>query len=435
MRQSVRRWAALAVVLLAGVVGVAVVWPILRDLQGNDDRVQAVDPAAPLAVPDATQIARGAYLARVGHCAGCHTAPGGAPYAGGRGIETPFGTVYASNLTPDDTTGLGRWSAGDFWRALHHGRSRDGRLLSPAFPYPEFTRVQRDDADAIYAYLRTLTPVERPNLPHALRWPYGSQVALAVWRWRYFQPAQPDALAPQPGQTPAWQRGRYLVQGLGHCASCHAARDAWGGPRQAGDAGQALVLQGWRAPSLHRPDEAGVQAWPMADVVALLKTGVSPQASVQGPMAEVVFGSTQYLAEADAQAMAEYLRSLPVPTRSTGAAAAPSAAYAAQKRLGERVYRDHCVRCHGEQGEGALNAYPALAGNRAVQAADPQNLLRTLVLGGYPPATAGYPRPYGMPPFGPLLNDAELAAVGTFLRQSWGHQAAAVTALQVQRAR
>lgn len=425
MTGRVVRWGAVAAVSLLLLAVVTLAIPILRDLhsRGEVRALASREPANP------AQVDRGAYLARVGHCAGCHTAPGGAPYAGGRGIETPFGTVYAANLTPDETTGLGRWSGDDFWQALHHGRSRDGRLLNPAFPYPNTTLVRREDADAIYAYLRTLTPVTRRNTAHALRWPYDSQLALAVWRRLYFQPG---TFEPQPGRSAEWNRGSYLVNGLGHCAACHGARDVLGGQRRGDWSGRGLALQGWQAPSLHRPDEAGVQAWPLADVVALLKTGVSPQAGVQGPMAEVVFGSTQHLDEADVQAMAVYLRSLPAQAPPV---ASPVVADAAQMRLGAQVYREHCARCHGEQGEGALNAYPALVGNRAVVAPEPQNLLRTLMLGGYLPATAGHPRPYGMPPFGPVLSDAELAAVSTYLRQSWGHRAAPVTALQVQRAR
>jgi len=193
------------------------------------------------------------------------------------------------------------------------------------------------------------------------------------------------------------------------------------------------ALQGWYAPSLHDAGQAGVQTWPLADTVALLQTGRSAQASVQGPMAEVVYGSTQYLSAPDLQALAVYLHSLPVRPAAAVTAVAPSDT--AQLRLGGQVYQDRCARCHGEQGEGAAGAYPALAGNRAVTAAQPHNLLRTLLLGGYLPATAGNPRPYGMPPFGPVLNDAEVSAVSSYIRQSWGNQGSAVSVLQAQQAR
>src|SRR5262249_17737173 len=161
-------------------------------------------------------VARGAYLAKAGDCAACHTERGGAPYSGARGIDTPFGTVYAPNITPDMETGIGNWSAADFWRAMHNGRSKDGRLLYPAFPYADFTLVTREDSDALYAYLRSVPAVRQPNKPHALRFPYDQQVSLAVWRALYFRPA---VYAPDPGKSQDWNRGAYLVRGLGHCAA------------------------------------------------------------------------------------------------------------------------------------------------------------------------------------------------------------------------
>ena len=235
--------------------------------------------AAPTAgTPD--QIARGRYLATAGNCQGCHTVPGGAPYAGGRAIDTPFGAVLTSNLTPDDATGLGTWSADHFWRALHHGRSRDGRLLYPAFPYPNYTHVTRADSDALYAYLRSLPPVARANSPHTLRFPFDTQAALAVWRALFFSPG--GTLA-DPSQDADWHRGAYLVQGLGHCNACHSARNLLGGTSGGLDLGGGLIpVQNWYAPSLTSPDEAGVADWATADVVALLRDGVSPRAGCWG---------------------------------------------------------------------------------------------------------------------------------------------------------
>lgn len=371
-------------------------------------------------------VVRGAYLALAGNCAGCHTAPGGAPYAGGRGIDTPFGTVYAGNLTPDAATGLGAWSAGDFWRALHNGRSRDGRLLYPAFPYPDMTQTTREDADALFAYLRTLTPVAQAPRPHALRAPFDTQVALALWRALYFRPGvyEPDAT-----RSAEWNRGAYLVRGLGHCASCHAPRNLLGATRDAqGLGGGAIPVQGWVAPSLAAADAAGVQRWPLDDVVALLRTGVSPQGSALGPMAQVVMRSTQHLDDADLRAMATYLQSLPA---QAAARAAPPAPDPASMARGERLYGDHCADCHGPQGQGAAGAYPALAGNRSVQLDDPANVVRVIVEGGFAPATDGHPRPYGMPPFGHRLNRAEIADVATYVRNAWGQRAGAVRELDV----
>ena len=218
-------------------------------------------------------IARGEYLAQAGDCIACHTARGGVPYAGGRGIETPFGTVYAPNLTPDPQTGLGRWSASDFWRALHNGRSRDGRLLYPVFPYPNYTRVVRADSDAMYAYLRSLPPVVQASPPHTLGFPFNLQASLAIWRALYFKPGVYTA---DPARPAEWNRGAYLVEGLGHCNACHSSRNALGAPVGPLDlAGGLIPVQNWYAPSLTGGDESGVADWETHDVVAMLKTGVS----------------------------------------------------------------------------------------------------------------------------------------------------------------
>lgn len=396
----------------------------------------------PVAVNSTPQlVAQGALLARAGNCAACHTTRGGAPLAGGRAILTPFGAVYGGNLTPDRATGLGAWSADDFWRALHHGESRDGRWLSPAFPYPNFTRVSRSDSDALYAYLRSVPPVVQANKPSELRFPFNTQLALGVWRLFFFSTGefQPDAV-----QSAEWNRGAYLVSGLGHCSACHAPRNALGAGSQdlLALGGGELPLQRWWAPSLRSPHEAGVADWPLGDVVALLRDGVSPQATVMGPMAEVVAGSTQHLPEADLRAMATFLKALPQ-DRAAPPAAEP--ANALTLKLGREVYGQHCADCHGEQGQGvplsgrtgpgAPLAYPALAGNRAVTQASPLNALRMVLVGGYAPSTAGNPRPWGMPPLGPTLSDTEVAAVVSYIRQSWGHSASAATVLQAQQAR
>ena len=387
------------------------------------------DDAAPsTGTPE--QVARGRYLATAGNCQGCHTAPGEAPWAGGRPIETPFGAVHTSNLTPDPDTGLGRWSADHFWRALHHGRSRDGRLLYPAFPYPNYTHVTREDSDAIYAYLRTLPPVARPATPHALGFPFDTQAALAVWRALFFTPG---GSLHDASRDAAWNRGAYLVQGLGHCNACHSARNLLGGTSGVLDLSGGLIpMQNWYAPSLTSPDEAGVADWPSADVVALLRDGVSPRGAVLGPMAEVVQNSTQHLDAADLHAMATYLQALP--QQATDAHARLVAPTEDDTR-GARLYADHCAACHGTSGEGIPGAYPALAGNRAVTLDPPANLVRVVLLGGYAPATAGNPRPFGMPPFATVLSEDDVAAVLTHVRTHWGNAGTPVSALEVHRYR
>jgi mono/diheme cytochrome c family protein len=386
---------------------------------------EAKPDQAPIAATPAL-IERGAYLARAGNCMGCHTQRGGAPYAGGRAIATPFGDVFAPNLTPDPATGLGQWSGADFWAALHNGRSKAGRLLTPAFPYTNYALVTRDDADALFAYLQSLPAVVLANRPHELRFPYNTQPALAVWRALYFRPA---VFKPDAARSAEWNRGAYLTQGLGHCNACHAPRNSLGATQDAADfSGGMLTSLAWYAPSLHDPAEAGVAAWSAPALRQWLKTGSNAHSSALGPMSEVILGSTQYLNDADLSAMAAYLQSLPqhaVPT------AAPKRPEQGLRELGQSLYADHCARCHGEQGQGIDGAYPALAGNRSVQMQNPANLLRIIQRGGFAPATAGNPRPYGMPPFAGILSEQEQAALASFVRNAWGNRAADVRPLDV----
>ena len=430
--------------LILGVIGLlAAAAALLWFLNSRDESDLSAPVAA--ALPSASMLQRGAYLARAGNCMGCHSARGGEPYAGGRGIDTPFGTVFTSNLTPDAATGIGSWSPAQFWRAMHNGRSRDGRLLYPAFPYTSFTQVTREDSDALHAYLKTLAPVVQTNRAHALRFPYQSQAALAVWRALYFSPGvyKTDA-----SHNAEWNRGAYLAAGLGHCSACHTARNAMGATDGLSLAGGLIPVQNWYAPSLVAPHEAGVGGWRTEDIVSLLKKGVSAGASVNGPMADVVMGSTQHLSDADLGALAQYLKTLPAPPPPSEiaryldiavAAISPSPRVAtvpaAVTARGAKLYDKHCAQCHGDTGQGVANAYPALAGNRAVLMAQSANLVQMVLNGGFAPATAGNPRPFGMPPFVLLLDDNEVAAVLTHIRSNWGNQASAVSALEVNRIR
>ena len=418
-------WTGLGGLVLAGLLLAYVALTQFRAPQA------ASTPRNTPTVPAMEAVQRGAYLARIGNCALCHTAPGGASYAGGKGIPTPFGTVYTSNLTPHPDAGLGRWSAEDFWQAMHNGRSRDGHLLYPAFPYTSFTQLAREDSDALLAFLQTLPAADQPNQPHALRWPYSSQWALAVWRAVNFAPAEPAAQA--PAQTDALLRGAYLVNGLGHCNECHGARNVWGAPdlRQT-LSGATLPQSLWYAPSLRAANEGNVAAWTLKDTVALLTTGANRHATTSGPMAEVVHHSTQYLQAADAEAMARYLAQLPETPR---AAATPYNTVAANLTLGARLYEAQCAQCHGKQGEGQADAYPALAGNRAVQMTPSNNLVLTVLQGGYGPATQGRPQPHGMPPFVLALSDAELASVLSYIRNAWGNQAPALSEFDINKFR
>ena len=419
--------------LLAGVVAIVIAAAAFMAVVDTTERDEP--PPANASRSAEAQIALGRYLALAGNCAGCHTARGGAPYAGGRAIATPFGNVYASNLTSDPATGLGLWTAADFWRALHHGKSRDGKRLYPAFPYPNYTRVTRDDADALFAYLRTLAPVSQPNREHDLRFPYNQRWLLAGWRALYFKPGVYQATS---GQDAEWNRGAYLVQGLGHCNACHTGRDAFGGSNLKADlAGGMIPMLNWYAPSLTSDVEAGLGNWEVAHIVELLKTGVSARGAVFGPMSEVVYKSLQHLADSDARALAVYLKSLPQTPAPADPGGPPVAPPEMQRvmTLGATLYDRNCKECHGVDGNGTPPAYPPLAGNRALTMRSAVNPIRMVLNGGFPPGTAGNPRPYGMPPFRPTLNDDEVAAVVSYIRNSWGNRAGLVSPLEVDRFR
>lgn len=400
-------------------------------LASRDD---AGPPARAGAFSAEQQRSRGAYLALAADCMACHTARGGAPYAGGRLLATPFGAMHTPNITPDREHGIGNWSADDFWRALHHGVSKDGRLLYPAFPYTNYTRMPREDSDALYAYLQSLAPASASNLPHQLRFPYNQQLLLAGWRALYFRPGVYRADA---GKSVEWNRGAYLVQGPAHCSACHSPRNWLGASEGETLAGALLPMQGWYAPSLTAAHEAGLQHWPQQQIVQLLKTGVNApaHASVSGPMAEVVSRSLQHLDETDLHAMAQYLQSLPVSSKAAPPTGDTSVVLPAFLAAGEKLYRQHCADCHGSTGRGQAPAYPALAVNRALTMEQTVNPIRMVLNGGFAPATGGNPRPYSMPPFGPVLSDVEVAQVLTYVRASWGNQASPVSASDVNQYR
>jgi len=378
---------------------------------------------------------RGAYLARAGNCMGCHTMRGGKPYAGGRRLNTPFGEFVTPNLTPDNDTGIGQWNEDDFWQAMHHGQSRDGRYLYPAFPYTEYTKVTRQDSDAIFAYLRALSPVTQINPSHKIRSPYDNQFLLFLWRAWYFKEG---VYEPVGSKSEEWNRGAYLVEGLGHCNACHTSRNVWGASKDDKLTGGEIMGTYWYAPSLISPLEAGMGDWSIDAIVELLSTGIISHAVTSGPMATIVRQSLQHLSADDMRAMAVYLQSIgKKETGSQSPKKIPEMPEAVRKylALGELVYEKHCQDCHGESGQGVPNIYPPLAGNRSVTMTSPLNTIRSVLYGGYPPSTKGNPRPYGMPPYQHIIRDTEIAQVVSYIRNAWGNLGSLVSHLDVDQSR
>ena len=375
---------------------------------------------------DQSQIAEGEYLARAGDCIACHTNPGDALFAGGLPMPTPFGTLYSTNITPDSATGIGTWNADQFYGALHSGRFRDGGLMYPAMPFGSYTKVTRADSDAIFAYLRSVPPVHRQNTPDDLRFPYNNRSLILGWRTLYFNEGE---YQPNPANSAAWNRGAYLVEGLGHCGMCHTPINALGG-NEASQAfqGGLIPMQNWYAPSLTSNKEAGLGDWSIDEIVDLLRTGVSDRGAVYGPMAEVTHDSLQYLNDADVRAMAVYLKSLgegaPLDAEITNIPAHESSLLLS---FGQTVYATQCATCHRSDGHGMPPEYPPLAGNPSIQMQSAVNPIRMVLNGGFPPGTHGNPQPYGMPPFAQRLSDDEVAAVVTYIRAAWGNHGTAVS--------
>ena len=382
-----------------------------------------------------SQVVRGEYLARIGDCFACHTLRGGQPYSGGLEMATPFGSLYTTNITPDPETGIGKWTSDDFWRALHEGKSKDGSLLYPAMPYTNYTKVTREDSDAMYAYFRSIKPVRNANRANGLGFPYNQRELMLGWRTLYFKAGE---YQDDPKQSKEWNRGAYLVEGLGHCNACHSTRNMLGAVKAGDDVSGGLIpVQNWYAPSLTSNRETGLGLWDVKEIVDLLRTGVSARGAVFGPMSAVVQHSLQETSLGDLTAMAVYLKS----RAQTSAPAEPpqveptAPQTAAMMTQGAKLYETHCKNCHQADGKGVPRIYPPLANNQSIMMRFPINPIRVVLNGGFPPSTEGNPRPYGMPPFYQELNDDEVAAVVTFIRQSWGNRAQPVSPAEVGKGR
>jgi len=365
----------------------------------------------------AEQIARGRYLVRAADCAACHTSATGAPFAGGVPLDSPFGKFYGTNITPDKEHGIGKWSADDFYKALHDGVAPDKRLY-PAMPYTSYRGLSRGDTDAMYAYLMQLKPVAVPNRPHELQFPYNQRSALAGWNMLFLHDKLADA---STGQSDAWQRGRYLSNALGHCAECHTPRAAFG------RLDLSMPLAGSALGRVAAPDisPAGLVArgWTAADLQTFFATGIAPQGSAFGEMHPVVHLSSQYLNQGDLAAMATYLLG---DKPAAPQAAKPVSADAAQLAPGRQHYLAVCAGCHGREGEGKPHVAVSMAGNSTVRNADPRNLLVSILDGIEAQRFPGLERMQDMPGFARRMSDAELAQLANYLRATYGGQPADV---------
>lgn len=419
-------WIFLAIVAILVVV---IVVGLLRPPRLGAQPVVAVAPAAllvqpvPANLPNADQVRRGQRLVVLGDCMSCHLAPGGQAFAGGLGLNTPFGVIYSSNITPDPDTGIGRWTPDQFYRALHEGVGGRGQKLYPAFPYPWFTKVSRADSDAIFAYLKTVPAVHYAPPANRLAFPLGFRPLVGGWNMLFFRKTgfQFDSR-----QSAEWNHGAQIVNGLGHCTACHSPKNAFGAEKT-GEAFHGGVTDDFVAVDLTGNQRTGLGGWSVDDIAEYLKTGRNAHAAAGGPMADVITYSSALMSDADRHAIAAYLKSLPA----SPSPAVPAPDAGAMKR-GAAIFSDVCSACHLENGVGQSRLFPPLGHNAVVQQTDPTSVLHLILAGGRVGPSPHAPTPLAMPSFAWKLTDPEIADLATYLRNSWGNQAPPVSPKQVQ---
>lgn len=392
----------------------------------------------------AQEVQLGAYIAKAGDCIACHTAPGGKPFAGGLPMPLPIGTIYSSNITPDPTNGIGKYSFEEFDRAVRQGVAPGGKHLYPAMPYPSYAKISPADMKALYAYfMQGVAPVAQANRPSSMIWPLSIRWPLAIWNWMYA--SDDKVFRPDPKQSAQWNRGAYLVEGLGHCGACHTPR---GIAMQelalsANGANGQLFLSGakienWYASNLRSNAVGGLGSWTAADIVQLLKTGRNGNGAAVGSMTLVIEHSTQHLTDADLQAVAAYLKSLtPAPDAGKSTAPASAAPVKSQpdlKSAGSLAYAQYCATCHQFDGQGVAGVFPSMVGNPTVESRDALNLIHVILKGGSMARTEHAQR-FTMPAFEAVLNDRQVADIATFVRSSLGNRGAAVSATEVAKVR
>lgn len=404
------------------------------------------DYAADLTAEQRTLVERGRYVARLGDCVACHTGSKTAPMAGGLALETPFGKLYSTNITPDKATGMGGYSFAQFDRAMRKGVAADGRNLYPAMPYPSYAKMTEDDMQALYAYLmQGVTPVQAANQPSEMGFPFNQRWGLSLWNWLFLDDTP---FQPQAAQSAEWNRGAYLVQGLGHCGACHTPRGiAFQEKTMTGEGPNGPLflagetVEGWRALSLR-------DLWTPQETAELLKTGRNRHGSVSGNMVDVVQHSTQYMSDGDLLAIGTYLKALPagkndlpmqvaqgpapviaIPARSVGSTEALATTAAAHYNVPADLYRTRgglgylqfCADCHRSDGAGVDGIFPPLAGNRSLQSDNASTLIHIMLTGWTTPVTQAHSRPLTMPAFAQLGNQ-EIADILNFTRRNWGRK-------------
>ncbi len=372
------------------------------------------------------RIARGRYIAVLSDCSGCHTAPGGQSYAGGLALDTPFGKILAPNITPDRDTGIGNWTDEEFISAVREGRGHGGERLYPAMPYPAFTKLSDEDVRDMRAYFATVAPVSNKVIANQLPFPFNIRTSLIAWNALNFTSGR---FQPNPQKSTEWNRGAYIVEAAAHCGTCHTPKTILGGDKNDAPLVGA-TLQGWYAPNITTNSQKGIGGWSKDELIQYLKTGSNAWTLASGPMAEAVTHSTSMMTDEDITAIATYLKDSGI---GGGAATkpAPVAASDPAMKTGSAIYKDSCAACHKDSGTGESNLFPRLAGSALVQSDDPTTLTHVVLHGTRAVSTAAAPTAPAMPAFDWRLNDAQVAAVVTYIRNSWGNAATAVSSSDV----
>jgi mono/diheme cytochrome c family protein len=369
-------------------------------------------------------VEKGRYLTTLGDCTACHTLPGKPAFSGGVVLDTPFGKLLGANITPDPVTGIGRWTFNDFQNAMSKGHGLDGKLLYGAMPYTAYTKVLRQDNQAIWAYLQTIDPVDNKVETNQLPFPFNVRTSLLGWNLLNFKEGEFKA---DPKKSEQWNRGAYLVEGLGHCGTCHTPKSLTGGDKN-DEFLTGANLQGWVAPNITANAHSGIGSWTEQDIVKYLKTGANRFDIASGPMAEEVEHSSQHWKDDDLMAVAVYLKEGAKPASPPKALAATDSAMVA----GKAIYADRCSACHVSNGEGAEHLFPKLAMAPLVNNDDASSLIRVVLAGSRAGATDAAPTAPAMPSLGWALSDDNVANVLTYVRNSWGNAAPAVSSADVK---